>query len=471
MKIHILISLFVCFTLIGQITFEKTFGSTEDDYGKSVYQTSDGGYIITGVTMEDYKHEVYLIKTDPNGVETWSKKFGGDNYSSGESVLQTSDGGYIIAGSMETDLRSYDAMLIKTDSNGNETWKKTYGGVDGDGGDCVVQTLEGGYILTGNTYSYGAGMSDLLLVKTDPDGNQTWLKTFGESFQEFGRSVIQTSDSCFFTVGSTFPSDGGSANTYLIKTDPDGNKIWEKKYSGTEDQLGRSIQYTKDNGFIIAGSSGYDINLLKINYDGNEIWSKTYGDSNSTERAYSVNQTSDGGYFVAGDSYPYGGNGDSDVYVLKTDSAGNKLWDKTFGGTEGDYGNCVQQTQDGGYIITGMTSSYGAGSTDVYLIKTDEFGSVGIEENDHLENISLYQNYPNPFNPTTEIRFALQEKGNVKLTVFNSKGELVKVLFEGSKNNGTHSIQFDASALNSGIYFYTLNIEDRTETRKMLLLK
>lgn len=469
MKIHILILLFISFTLIGQITFEKTFGGINEDSGSSVCQTSDGGYIIAGTT---FYADVLLIKTDEYGNDIWTKKYCDNVYSRGCSVQQTIDCGYIIAGVMETDLRSYDALLIKTDSDGNETWIKTYGGVDGDGSEFVQQTFDGGYILTGNTYSYGAGSSDILLVKTDSNGEQTWLRTYGGSDLDFGFNVQQTTDSCFIIVGQTMSYGEGGADIWLIKTDSNGTKLWDKTYGSTEGDYGYSVCQTQDGGYIITGTSYYDVYLIKTDANGNEIWSKTYGDSNITERAYSVNQTSDGGYFLAGDSYPYGGDGDSDVYVLKTDSAGNKLWDSFFGGSEGDYGNSAQPTQDGGYIITGMTSSYGAGSTDVYLIKTDEFGSVGIEENNHPENISLYQNYPNPFNPTTTISYSLSESGFVELNVYNLQGQIIRTLVNSKQNRGYHQIDFDATELTTGLYIYDLKMNGVTiDSKKMIFLR
>lgn len=472
MKKHIMILLFLSVSLIRSITFETTYGGIDEDYGKSVCQTSDDGYIITGVTNSyiEGTHEVWLIKTDSRGEKTWSKKYGGINYSSGNSVKQTTDGGYIITGSMETDLRSYDALLIKTDSNGNETWVKTFGGVDGDGGDFVQQTKDGGYILTGNTYSYGEGNSDILLIKTDSNGNQTWLKTFGGSNLDFGFSVQQTVDSCFIIVGQTMSFGAGRADLWLIKTNSNGIKIWDKTFGGTESDYGYSVQQTQDGGYIITGTSLCDVFLIKTDGEGKEIWSEIYGGAGS-EIGNSVQQTTDGGYIIAGQTNSYGA-GETDVYIIKTDSFGTIIWEKTFGGTEFDYANSVQQTRDGGYILTGITLSYGAGSTDVYLIKTDENGSVAIEVNNCLEDITLYQNYPNPFNPVTTIPYSLPVTANVELNIYNLQGQIIRSLVNDLQYEGSYKVDFDASELTTGIYIYDLKMNGMTiDSKKMILLR
>ena len=156
------------------ITFTQTFGGSGSDYGYSVQQTTDGGYIITGFTTSfgNGSYDVYLIKTDTNGEEEWSKTFGGSDFETANSIQQTTDGGYIISGiTTSFGNGSYDVYLVKTDSNGAEEWTKTFGGSSGDGGNSVQQATDGGYVITGETRSFGNGGGDLYLVKTDTNGN------------------------------------------------------------------------------------------------------------------------------------------------------------------------------------------------------------------------------------------------------------------------------------------------------------
>ncbi len=260
----------------------------------------------------------------------FGKTYGGANSDRASSVQQTSDGGYIVAASTTSFGAGYsDFFLIKTDANGNVIWAKTYGGTNGDVAYSVQQTSDGGYIVAGTTNSFGAGWHDVLLIKTDANGNLQWAKTYGGIYDDGARGVRQTSDGGYIVGGWTTSFSVGSGDIFLIKTDANGNIIWAKTFGGT-------------------------------------YW----------DEASSVQQTSDGGYIVAGYTGSFGA-GYSDLFLIKTDANGNVIWAKTYGGTNGDVAYSVQQTSDGGYILAGETLSFGAGSWDIFLIKTDANGDIG----------------------------------------------------------------------------------------------
>ncbi|AKX94984.1 S-layer homology domain-containing protein [Neomoorella thermoacetica] len=391
-----------------EVEWEKTLGK---GIGYSVQQTSDGGYIIVGSTQFRGAGDVYLIKTDANGNKLWEKTFGGSGSDEGYSVQQTTDGGYIIAGSTH----SYgggddDVYLIKTDANGNKLWEKVFKGEElievkggiariktlkgelikeiditkdwekywpetlgaelinedttnnywlwkktlGGKGRSVQQTADGGYIIAGYTNTY-----NVYLIKTDTNGDTLWERIFGSNYTEV-YSVQQTTDGGYIIAGYIDPGSVGKGNVYLIKTDAKGNMVWEKTFGGSNWDKGYSVRQTTDGGYIIAGftrSYGVgndDVYLIKTDANGNKLWEKNLG-GNYWEGGYSVQQTTDGGYIVAGVG---------DYSQIKTDGDGNLLWKKTLRGE----GRSVQQTTDGGYIIAGYTFSRSTDS-DVYLIK------------------------------------------------------------------------------------------------------
>jgi len=358
--------------------FAKTFGGSENDLGHSVQQTSDGGYIVAGHTYSfGNGNEFWLIKSNSNGNEEWNQTYGGAESDIGRSVQQTINGGYIITGFTYSYEGSQRVYLIKTNSVGAEEWSKTFGGSVDDGGYSVQQTTDGGYIVLGHTSSFGNGGQDIYLIKTNSEGIEAWTKTYGGSGNEFGYSVQQTSDGGYILTGNTSSYGNGDNDVWLIKTDSEGTEEWNKTFGGENDDRGYSVQQTTDGGYIIAGYTNSDLGsndvwLIKTDANGNEQWNKTYGGDGS-DYGYSVQQTTDGGYIIVGVTAP---TGNGNVWLIKTATNGIEQWNKTFGGSVHDYGYSVQQTTDGGYIITGATTSFGNGGHDVWLIKTDSEGNT-----------------------------------------------------------------------------------------------
>jgi hypothetical protein len=350
----------------GAAFWEKTFGGSSSDIGRCVQQTDDGGYIVTGWTTSfgAGPNDVYLIKTDASGNEQWSRALGGSGDDRGYSVQQTNDGGYIITG--HTD--SYGAggnnvYLIKTDASGIEEWSNTFGESGWDYGRSVQQTEDGGYIIAGSTGG------DVSLIKTDASGIEEWSSSYEEGY---GNSVQQTEDGGYIIAGFTRAVGITNTEIYLVKTDASGVEEWSRTWGNPNEDEGLSVQETKDGGYIVTGYLNtspdpgfYDVPLIKTDAHGVLEWGKKF-DRSEYDGGYSVQQTDDGGFIVAGYTeikYP-----NFDVYLIKTDSSGVEEWSQTLGGSEYEEGNSLQQTNDGGYIIVGHTKSFGAGSDDVYLI-------------------------------------------------------------------------------------------------------
>ena len=256
-------------------------------------------------------------------------------------------------------------------------WTWTYGGISSDYSESIQITSDGGFIIAGSTYSTGQGYNDVLLLKTDSLGNLIWFQALGSGNHDQGESVCLTQDGGYIVTGGTFV--GNNPEVYLVKTDENGNEVWSRTFGGPLPDCGRCIQNTNDGGYIIAGETNAlsgmsDVYLIKTDENGNEQWNRTFG-GEGYQSACSIQQTDDSGFIVAGitDSAGF----DYDVYLIKTDSFGNQIWSQTYGGLDSDYSRCVKQTDDRGYIIAGYTYSFGAGDKDVYIIKVD---SIGITE-------------------------------------------------------------------------------------------
>jgi hypothetical protein len=362
--------------------FQKTFGGIGDESISIAQQTIDGGYVMAGTTKSFGAggNDFYLIKLDADGDLIWSRTYGGNGEDDVNSMQQTRDGGYVITGwtySFRTG--GYDIYFVKTNSSGDLQWSRTYGGAGANWANSIEQTTDGGYIISAGTNNFGAGGQDVYLLRTDSSGNLLWSKTYGGSSSEQGFYVKQAIDGGYVITGYTFTYGAGADDIYLIKTDESGNLLWSKTYGGVSSDIPGSIQLTSDGGYIIGGftssfgTGGGDIFLIRTDGSGNLSWSRTYGGA-GYDRAYTTQQTSEGGYIMAGTTNSFGAGG-YEVYLVKADGSGNLMWSRTFGGKGSESGSCVNQTNDGGYFITGGTSSFGAGNSDFYVIKTDGSGN------------------------------------------------------------------------------------------------
>jgi hypothetical protein len=405
--------------VFAQQRWERNYGGADDDRGHSVQQTTDGGYIVAGGTFSfGNGFQVYLIKTNASGNPLWTGTYGGEAYDLGRSVQQTQDGGYIVAGETNSFGNSDQVYLVKTNASGDTLWTRTYGGGNWDDGYFVQQTQDGGYIITGFTNSFGAGLTDVYLIKTNASGDTLWTKTYGGTDEDRGDCVQQTSDGGYVIAGRTY-SFGNALQVYLIKTNANGDTLWTKTYGGGNEDVGFSVQQTQDGGYVVAGvtdsyGNGLQVYLIKTNASGIPLWTRTYGGRTTDyDYGYSVQQTSDTGYIVAGYTTSFG-NGEQ-VYLIKTNASGDTLWTRTYGGTSDDEGRSVQQTSDGGYVVAGFYDYYGS-NPQAYLIKTDANGSSGVAEARDAEfgmrNAEL-RITPNPFSSFATLPGHEAEKFNL----------------------------------------------------------
>jgi hypothetical protein len=488
----VLCSLFFPLSALTQDLFERTYGSLDMDQGNSVHQTADGGYIFGGYTNSfgAGQDDCYLIRTDQSGDTLWTRTYGGSEIDWGNDVRQTADGGFIATGfTYSYGAGAGDVILIKTDRFGDMIWTRTFGGDDFDSGHSIRQTSDEGYIIVGSTHSFGSPSDDAYMIKTDSVGVTIWARGYGSDDDDYGRAVRETSDGGYVFVGNTNSFGAGSSDIYLVKTDSLGNPQWFKTYGNTGTDRGNDVQQTQDGGYIIAGdiflsgSGGRDAYLVKTNSDGDTLWTRTFG-GNASDIGSSVSLTNDDGYILTGYTESFGA-GSRDVFLIKTNSFGMQLWSRTYGGTEWDWGKSVQQTLDGGYVIGGYTDSFGNGNRDFYMIKTNSAGYLGIETGGTDESgipvaYSLSQNFPNPFNPMTTITFEIPGNADgrelLSLTIYDIRGKLVRELINSTLKPGKHLVVWDGlddggRKVQSGLYLYRLKTGESFLTRKMTVLK
>ena len=368
----------------GKQIWQESYGGRGADGGNYAVEVSDGGNIMVGYTdaYGNGKNDIWLIKTDFTGEKEWSNVYGGSKDDYGWGVAESPDKGFVIVG----ETFSYgngqsDVYLFKVDSLGNKIWENTFGGIAEDVGYSIANANDGGYVIACQTRSYGKGGSDGMLVKFNSNGDKEWEKLFGGKGFDYFRSIIKHSKNGYIVSGGTRSFSEGDSEAWILSVDDNGFLIWQNTYGDNGEDGFNMVKETTNNGYIAVGysssffSSGMsDIFMAKIDSLGNKVWQKYHG-GKQEDRGYAVWQCVDGGYIIAGETSSYG-NGKNDIWVIKTNSIGAENWNTTFGGNGVDIGRSIKELPSGGFIISG-TSTISNLSFDAILIKTDNKGKSG----------------------------------------------------------------------------------------------
>lgn len=425
------------------LEWEKNYGGTALDGGLSGQQTVDGGYVVVGNSQSNDGDvggnngitDIWVLKLDVEGDLEWEENYGGTGDDIGFSIQQTTDNGYIVLGistSIDGDVGgnngSTDVWVVKLDMDGNLEWEENYGGTDIEQPYSIQQTTDGGYIVLAISESSDGdvggnnGEFDIWCFKLNMAGDLEWEKNYGGSGFEAGGSIRQTTGGGYIVSCGTGSDDGdvgdnnGSFDVWILKLNTEGNLEWEKNYGGSGFDFSGDIRETEDGGYVVVGNSksndgdvggnngSDDIWLVKLDVDGNLEWEKNYG---GTLKEFSnlIQQTEDDGYIVVGYSNSNdvdvgGNNGDQDIWVLKLDVDGNLEWEKNYGGTSQDFGNFIQETIDGSYIVMGSTMSNDGdvtmnnGDRDVWILKLSPT-AVSVQEENVEPRLTIS---PNPSN-------------------------------------------------------------------------
>lgn len=353
------------------------FGGELHDYIFDMCETSAGGYALAGYSSSfsiDESADAWLVCTDSTGIQTWSQTYDAGGEDCIYSIVRTADGGFALTGTSRIDWEDSDCLLIRVDSAGNELWTKKYGGEADDSGASILTTADQGFVIGGVTESYGSEGEDGWVVKVDSLGTEIWNHIFGSSYGDAISGIIETSDSGFVAIGRSDTIGTGNSDAWLLKIDKDGNESWSSLFGGNGNDEGASILSGKKGGFIFGGmyrstvSELSDFWLVGTDSCGVEEWSRTFGGT-SIDDCLDLVATYDGGYALGGRTGSFGA-GSYDFWLVRTDTLGNETWNGTFGGGNSDFCRSLLWTRKGGYSLAGYSTSFGLGGNDGILVQT-----------------------------------------------------------------------------------------------------
>ncbi len=486
------------------IQWQLTFGQLGPDVQTKIHQTLDGGYIAIGTSSSIFPEDttvshdvqtsnIWVIKLNAIGQVQWQKEYGGPDFDNSGNIIQTDDMGYIFAGttsSFNNNMLLSDAFVVKIDSLGNIQWQQSYGNSGVDVAQGIQKAANGGYFLfcqaaiNGGQVSGNHGSGDMWLVKLSDTGSIEWELCYGGSDQERADAFTVTSDGGCLLSGESWSDDGdvsgnhggGPPDIWLAKVSASGVLEWQKALGGTGYDSPSAVRQTNDNGYIVTGStnsndgdaSGYhqdefysgDIWVVKLDQSGTIQWQKVLGGFRY-EDAGDIQQTVDGGYIVTGVTASTDGDlsgltapgpGTLDIWLIKLNAMGDIIWQKRIGGGERDVASVIEQTTDGGFILSGSTTSKDGdviGATgfypDFWIVKLSA-DFVGVKDLFELNPSERLELFPNPAQDRISVKV---DDGAVAMSarILDSSGR------ELSRQIIQHSGFLDVSTLPNGMYF------------------
>ena len=469
----------------SQVNWDYTYGdSIQADDGWSIDQTLDGGFIMGGMSI----YKAVLIKIDNNGQLEWNRIYEKSDDDNINSVKQTSDGGYIATGySINDDTWDYEAWTFKLDSMGEIEWEDVYAvNNKGNQGEDIIEASDGGFVITGNQDNNGDN-AKAFLRKYSSSGEVLWNKTFSSSNYNEGLSLIEASDLSLVFVGFSGTSHGAYKH-FMVRTDADGNQIWEKRFGNNTQQSLNSVCEDLDGGFVATGyTNNYDdLYIVKRNSEGDQEWQKVIDysemDDWDTDQGNDIILASDGGFYILGSTNMYpSSSGQDDFWLIKTNSNGDTLWTDVIGGEWWDIGQSLIEIDNGNLLLFGTTDSYTSYpdnqyDTDFWLVNYSPDQMQFDEENNMINNYQLSNAYPNPFNPRTIINYKIAEGSQVKIDIYDVRGLLIKNIFNRYHSIGDYSTAWDGTnqegkKVSSGEYFYKITSNNYINTKKIIFLK
>ncbi|MBN2367091.1 MAG: T9SS type A sorting domain-containing protein [Calditrichaeota bacterium] len=461
----------------------KTLGGIFNDTGNKIISLADSNYLIIGTTksFDAQQDDILIIKTDKTGYLLRKKILGWDHGDIGSYIISSSKGGYIATGtSWDFGYGRQDIRLLKLDYNLNIEWNLFLGGNQRDQGFYVTEYEDKGYIVAGYSRSFEIN-GDVYVALVDYEGHLIWERSLGTPYVDYGFGVTlsQETDEMYIigNAGGFYnPTENDfmnhDSNVLVIKMNASGDTLWQKTYGGESHDFGKSILYFDENNIYVLGSTqsfgagNFDVFLLKIDSAGNMLWNKTYG---GKDFDYGSSFFLDAGnhLYILGSSNSHSNNLNPDILVIKTDTSGNEIWSKVIGGNDSEYGRDIIGTNNGSAII-GETNSYGYGNKDAYLVFLDAEGTVINYTNPEIENKIEVITYPNPARYYTILRIITQQQTvDYTLSIYKTTGQRI---FE--KPGVDNEMFINTASWGPGIFIYKITFNGLPElTGKIIILQ
>lgn len=454
------------FAQLPDTLWTKTYGGAMEDTAYSVYPTSDGGYIIAGITnsMGAGDLDGYLVKTDSAGNVEWDQTYGTEYADGFMDVLETSDGEYIASGWTAEFFIPTDYWLVRIDASGDVVWEKTYGGGYNDTAFTMLPAYDGNCLVVGYTWSFGTGgTADAWVLEFDPaTGDTSWAKNYDpgrpEASGEFFISGCQASDQGCLFVGSSVNLQA-DYDVYVVKTDSAGDVIWGRVYDWGSFDRGISACQAHDGGYLAVGHANptghSDVLILKLDEAGDTVWTKLYGGAGN-DQGRGICSYGDTMYLISALTSSFGAGG-YDLWMLAIDTLGDTLWTRTYGWQANEWCYFGMMNPDGNLMLPGFTSSWGAGGADFWLLEYGYEKEPGVAE----------QLIESPIRITTFInRLAYDLKGSAYLTFYSADGR--RILEDAITGKGVWE---PPALLPQGVYFARIEAGKYSHTARLVILR
>lgn len=447
--------------------FEKVFGTRGNDAARSVKQLPTGSIYVLGDSDTLNAGDISLTKLDSHGNLLWTQYYGTPRPENGFYLNLASDGNLVFTGESETGVNNLDILIYKVDTSGAVIWNKTYATPLNETAKYIGQASDGGYILAG-AQNDAFGMNDMLALKLDAGGDYQWSQTFGRNDNEYA-AMIRQQGTGYILTGDTKSFGAGGYDVILYRLDSLGNEVWSQTYGDSLNNGCQGLLVTSGGAYLsygeteIAPFSAFDFFLQKIDTAGLSLWRHTYGGT-GTDAVFSVQEDDDGGFVCTGYSNSYNGSGPLDLVIFKVDSAGTFLWKQTYGGSGIDIGyEIIRAADHNGFIIAGKT--FRDTDDDDYLLKLDSNGLVSGIGDMAADPEGFLRIYPDPASDEATVCYRLRDGKNSRLILCDMTG---KKLSEQLITLPEGTISISVSGLSSGIYFYSLVQEGRVVAIKKL---